>query len=167
MMEEPRLETKLGGEDRSRMLVSMAAAVGVVALLVWLVILLGRGKPSSGPASAQTLPFGPSEQAYARRMHFTDLQMSRAANFLNQEVTYINGVALNDGVRRVLAVDVTVDFRDVSGNVILHENRRLVSGPNAPIEAGQRHSFQLAFEAVPDTWNQSYPDLKITGLTIE
>jgi hypothetical protein len=166
-MEEPHLETKVNGEDRSRMFVSMAVAVGVVVLLLGLMILLNRGKPSADPASAETLPFGPVEQAYAQRMHFTDLQMARAENFLNQEVTYINGVVLNDGVRRVLAADVAVDFHDGSGTVVLHENRRLISGPNSAIEAGQRHSFQLAFEAVPDTWNQYYPDLKITGLTLE
>jgi hypothetical protein len=166
-MEEPRLETKLGGEDRSHIWISLAIGAAAVVVLLGLVILLSRGKPSAGPASAEALSFGPAEQAYAQRMRFTDLQMARAANFLNQEVTYINGVVANDGVRRVLAVDVAVDFHDVSGNVMLHESRRLVSGPNSAIEAGQRHSFQLAFEAVPDAWNQYYPDLKITGLTLE
>jgi len=166
-MEEPRLETNLGDEDRSHLWISIAIGVCAVIVLGGLVILLSRSKPTAGPASEQALPFGAAEQAYVRRIRFTDLQMSRAANFLNQEVTYINGVALNNGVRRVLAIDVAVDFHDVSGNVVLLENRRLISGPNSAIEAGQRESFQLGFEGVPDTWNQSYPDLKITGLTLE
>jgi hypothetical protein len=167
MMEDPQLQPGLDGEERSHLWISLAiGAVAVVALL-GLVTLFNRGKHVAGPAAVGILPFGAAERAYAQRIQFTDLQMSRAANFLNQEITYINGVALNNGVRRVLAVDVTVDFHDVSGNVIFHENRRLISGPNSAIEAGQRHSFQLGFEAVPDAWNQYYPDLKITGLTLE
>jgi hypothetical protein len=166
-MEGRHLQTKLSGEERGHLWISVAIGAVSVVVLLGMVFLLNWGKPSTNPASARALPFGAMEQAYAQRIHFTGLEMSRAANFLNQGVTYINGVALNDGVRRVLAVDVTVDFHDVSGRVILHENRRLISGPNAAIEAGQRHSFQLAFEAVPDSWNQSYPDLKIIGLTLE
>jgi hypothetical protein len=166
-MEEPRLETNLGDEGRSHLWISIAIGVCAVIVLGGLVILLSRGKPAAGLASEQALPFSAAEQAYAQRIHFTDLQMSRAANFLNQEVTYINGVALNDGVRRVLAIDVAVDFHDVSGNVVLHENRRLISGPKSAIEAGQRESIQLAFEGVPVTWDQSYPDVKIIGLTLE
>jgi hypothetical protein len=164
---DPQLETNLDGEHRSRMWIRLAGAVAGILVLAGIVVLLNHGSHSAGPAAAQKLPFGTAEQAYAQRIHFTDLEMSRAANFLNQEVTYINGVVLNDGVRRVLAVDVTVDFHDISGAVILHDDRRLIGGSNAAIEAGQRHDFQLAFEAVPDAWNQSYPDLKITGLKLE
>lgn len=165
------LEHKLAAQGTGDTGRRFALVIGATALLgmALLVILFfaGRGKLSRQSALSQSAPFGAAEQAYAQRIRFTDIQMSRAGNFLNQEITYISGVVSNDGSRRVLSLDVTVDFRDFSGKIILHETRRVFGGHGAAIEPGQRRDFQLAFESVPDAWNKNYPDLKIAALTFE
>jgi hypothetical protein len=106
-------------------------------------------------------------QDYAAHVHFGNIQMSRAENFLNQEITYISGVVSNDGPRRIVTMDVAADFRDFSGTIVLRETRHVFGGHGAVMEPGQRRDFQLAFESVPDTWNQNYPELKLVVLTLE
>jgi hypothetical protein len=162
---EPQLEVgeKSGGHNRlAILLIGCVLVMGAVGIILW----NGHGQ-SSVAGSARQLPFGPVEQGYAPQIHFTDIQMSRGENFLNQQVTNIAGVAANDGPRRIQALDVSVDFREFSGKVVLHETRRLLGNREAPFQAGQSRNFQLSFESVPDSWNQYYPDLKVTGLALE
>lgn len=167
MEPEPKLAAQGTGDSGRRFaLIIVGTALLGMALLV-ILFFAGHGKLSRRLARPQTLPFGPAEQAYAQRIRFTDIQMSRAENFLNQEITYISGVVSNDGSRRVLSLDVTADFRDFSGTIILHETRRVFGGHGAVIEPGQRRDFQLAFESVPDAWNQHYPELKVAALTLD
>jgi hypothetical protein len=161
------IEPHLGAEPHNRghfrwglcFIVICAIVLAVLGLKHW----TSGGKPDSSAQQQLTL----AEQAYAGHVHFGNIQMARAENFLNQEITYISGVISNDGPRRILVLDVTADFHDFSGKIILHETRHVFGARGAAMQAGQGRDFQLAFESVPDTWNQNYPDLKIAALTLE
>ena len=68
---------------------------------------------------------GPSEQAYAPQIHFLEPKMSRAANFLNQEVTFIFGTVENGGNRKVKQIEITLEFHDPFNQVVLRDTQRL------------------------------------------
>ncbi len=119
-----------------------------------------------GGRAASVLPFGPAEQAYASRIHFSSIKMSRASNFLNQEITYIDGQVDNAGDRDVLALDLSIQLSDSSGKVILQQTERIISSSTHPLPAGQRGQFHVGLEAVPDSWNRQYPDLRVVGLRL-
>jgi len=58
----------------------------VVSLLIGAAVLVNHSRrPRAGRGKAAS--DGPEEQAYAPQIHFLEPKMSRAANFLNQEVT--------------------------------------------------------------------------------
>jgi hypothetical protein len=153
--------------ERSSFPIAFALGAAIVLLIVGGLVLASRLTRNRGPASAEHLPFGATEQAAAQRIHFLDPQMGRASNFLNQDVTYIAGVISNDGVATVKEIEVTFEFHDPFNQVILRETRRLL-GPNArPLAGGERRDFQISLEYVPSEWNQQYPSIRVTGLLLQ
>lgn len=139
-------------------LVIVAAVVGVVAF--W------SSRPERQP-TLLPLAFGAEEQAYAARIDFTDIQMGRAANFLGQEVTVIAGRVQNRGTRRILQIEAEIEFRNFQDQVILTEKRRLFDAGVVPLGGGFSREFQVSFENVPAEWNQQYPKIRTTGLSLE
>ena len=113
---------------------------------------------------APRLPFGPEEQAYAAKLTFSNMAMSRAENFLHQEVTILSGDVANDGDRFVRALDVTITFQDEMQQIVLRETRP-VFGPNAaPLEPGKSTHFDISFDHVPPSWNVQVPSVHVAGL---
>jgi hypothetical protein len=154
-------------EEHSRLPVAFLAGLVIVGLLVGGAVLLSRFSSPAGPEKVKPLPMGPSEQNYAPQIHFLEPKMSRAANFLNQEVTYIFGTIENDGNRRVRQIEITLEFHDPFGQVILRDAQRLFP-PNAePLAPGERHDFQVPYESIPAQWNNVYPSIRVTGLALD
>lgn len=143
------------------------AGAGVVLLLLGGLYLLTRTASSGGSQAPRRLPISAAEQAYAEEIHFLDLKMSRATNFLNQEVTFLFGVVSNDGKRTIRDMEVSVEFRDLLNQVVLREIHRPLGPRAAPLLPGQRREFDLTFEHVPVDWNRRYPTIRVTGLLLE
>lgn len=154
-------------EDKNRFRVSLAAGAGFVLILLAALFLLTRPMKAPGTGAVEHLPFGQEEQAYAARIHFLGPQMSRAANMLNQEVTYVSGQVSNDGARTIREVEVTLEFRDQFNQVVLRETRPLLGTRARPLEGGERRGFQISLEYVPEAWNQQYPSIQVTGLQLD
>src|SRR5258708_5463317 len=72
--------------ERSRLPAAFGAGLVIVTLLIGAAVLLSRYSTPGGPEVLKPLPMGPTEQAYAPQIHFLEPKMSRAANFLVQEV---------------------------------------------------------------------------------
>jgi len=159
------------GEERdegSRFPAAFVLGAVIVALLFGGLLLLTRfTRPSGNAAAVQHLPFGAAEQAYAEHIHFNDLQMAKASNFLNQEFTYVAGTISNDGAKTLLGLEVIIEFRDPFNQVILRENELLIGTKARPLDAGQRRDFQVTLEHVPAEWNQQYPVFRVIGLILE
>src|SRR5271155_6063673 len=124
-------------EERSRLPMALAAGTAVVLLLAAGLIFLTRMTRTHGPAAEVKLPFGPTEQAYAERIHFLNVQMARATNFLNQEFTYVAGTISNDGTHTVRALEVTLEFHDPINQVVLRETEQLVGASARPMDGGE------------------------------
>lgn len=146
---------------------AFAAGALVVLLLFGGLLLLTRTMRLNAPPAAEKFPFGAPEQAYAEHIHFTNIEMSRAANFLNQEFTYVTGRVSNDGARTLRGLAVTLEFHDPFNQVILRETQSLVDSKTRPLDGGQRRDFQITLEHVPAEWNQQYPTIRVTGLILE
>jgi hypothetical protein len=142
----------------------LIAATVLVAAAVVAYLALGRG---AGHRADLHLPFGPSEQAYASHIRLENLKMSRASNYLRQEVTFLSGSVTNDGPRTVRDVEVTVEYYDSLNRVILRERMSLFGARPIPLGPGEKRPFQLGFEHIPPTWNYVYPTIRISGLRFE
>ena len=152
--------------ESSRLPLAMLAGVGVVLLVLGGFYLLLRGGPSTGAVAEQPLPFEDAERAYAQQIHFSKPQMSRAANTLNQEVTFIVGTLENSGARTVRQIEVSIEFHDLINQVVLRDTHRLLAN-GARVGPGQKQEFQINFDRVPNDWNRQYPAFKVIGLQLE
>ena len=154
-------------EERSRLPVAFLAGLVIVTLLIGGAVLLSRFSSPAGPETVKPLPMRPSEQGYAPQIHFLEPKMSRAANFLNQEVTFIFGTIENGGNRRIRQIEITLEFHDPFNQVVLRDTQRLFLPNAAPLGPGQRHDFQIGYESTPAQWNNVYPAIRVTGIDFD
>lgn len=115
-------------------------------------------------ASGAQLLFGPAEQAYAAQIHIENIDISRAENFLHQEVTTLAGEIVNTGNRTLQGVELTVEFSDELHQVVLRESRSVLDPP--PLAPGARRAFEISFEHVPGSWNLQQPVINVTALRL-
>ena len=141
---------------------SLAAAAVVIALAGFY-FLPGRQSPSRGGLETH-LPFGPAERAYVSQIRIENIVLSRAENFLKQEVTILSGDLLNEGDRKLAEVELTVEFFDDMNQVVLRESRPALASPVQPLGSGERRSFEISFEHISTSWNMQQPVVRVTGI---
>ncbi len=155
-------------EERRLPVAVIAATVAGLFLLAGILYLGRPGKQSVAlPAPEQLPALGPAEEAYLPHLQFSQLKMSRAANFLGQEVTYLDAAVTNAGPRRVRALEITLAFKDLVGQTVLRETARPLGRRASPLPSGASREFQLTFEHVPVMWNQAVPEIRVTGLLLD
>jgi hypothetical protein len=140
----------------------MGAATIAIALAV--VMWPGAERRSTPSTRESHLPFGPAEQSYAAKLQIEDLALSRAENFLNQEVTTLAGRLANTGDLRLSNVEITVEFSDQLGQVVLRESRAVFAAPTPPFMPGEHRDFELSFEHIPSSWNIQQPLVRVSGM---
>jgi hypothetical protein len=167
-IEERPVRTMADAHKREMPLAFLAGAV-IVALVVGVAVLWSSHESKVTPTAAPALPMGPPEQAYVPQIKFSRpaTPMSRATNFLNQEVTYVFGTAENDGPRTVNQIQVTLEFHDVFNQVVLRDTETLLPPHTPAIPPGQSYDFQLNYEHLPEQWDMQYPTMTITGLDLK
>jgi hypothetical protein len=147
------------------------AVWGVAALIVLVVVgiafFIGRSK---GPATPTTLqPPAP----YAASLALTNLAMSEADSFSGGKVTYLDGHIQNTGNRTLVGATVQVVFAndEAMPPAIVTQPLTLVRMTQPyidiepvsaePLKPGDSHDFRLAFESIPQNWNQQMPEMRI------
>jgi hypothetical protein len=142
----------------------MLAAAAVVIVLMGFYLWPGRQSPSRGGAQEIHPPFGPAERGYASKIKIENVALSRATNFLNQEVTILTGDLDNTGERTLREVELTVEFYDNMNQIALRESRLAQTSAGPPVAPGERRSFEVSFEHLPTSWNRQLPAVQVTGL---
>lgn len=166
MHEEPQIQIPdparpEGGGLNFALILALAAVVVIVAAFYF---SPGRQSPPGAAPQASHFAFGAAEQAYATSVHIENIALSRAENFLNQEVTTLTADAVNGGTRSLRGIEITITFADDMNQIALRESRAVVAPPNPPLAAGEHRQFDIAFEHIPTSWNMQQPIVRITGL---
>jgi hypothetical protein len=123
-----------------------------------------RSGKQSNSSKASHLAFGPQEQAYASSLRVDKLALSRAENFLHQEITTLSGKLANSGNRSLKNVELTVVFYDDLHQIVLRESRQTSLPADPPISPATLREFEISFEHVPPSWNMQEPSVYVTGL---
>jgi hypothetical protein len=140
----------------------MGAATIIIALAI--VMWPGSARRSSSSTRQSHLPFGSAEQAYAPKLQIENLALSRAENFLNQEVTTLAGRLTNTGNLPLSNVELSVEFSDQLGQVVLRESRAVFASQTPPFAPGEGRDFEVSFEHIPSSWNIQQPRVRVSGI---
>ena len=166
MHEEPHIQSpdpaqSEGGGFNFALILAAAAIVVIVAAFYF---SPGRQSPPGAAPQQTHFAFGAAEQAYAASVHVENIALTRAENFIHQEVTTLTADVVNAGSRSLKGVEVTITFSDDMTQIALRESRAVVVPPNPPLAAGERRQFDFVFEHIPTSWNMQQPIVRITGL---
>lgn len=142
---------------------SWVAWMGVATIGIAVAILMWPAGQRTTPREIH-LPFGGAEQAYAPKLQIENLTLSAAENFLHQEITTLAGQMINTGDQPLANVELTVEFSDQLGQIVLRETRAIFN-PQSPIFVpGGRRDFEISFEHIPPSANVQQPSIRVTGI---
>ena len=139
--------------------------MGAATIVIALILVMWPGSPRrSANLREAHLPFGGPEQAYAPNLQIDNLELKAAENFLNQEITTLSGQITNSGDQPVANVEVTVEFADELGQIVLRESRALFPSQGPPLVTGEHRDFEVSFEHIPTSWNIQKPAVRVSGI---
>ncbi len=150
------------------------AGAAVLLLLAVLIFLGQRQQAAANPGGAGLAAPAP----YAASLPLSQIQMSDSTNLSGGKETYLDGIVTNTGKHTVYAVTVQVAFKDFTGllaaketlplNLIHFREPYVDTEPvrSAPIHPGDAREFRLIFDAVPQTWDGAYPEVRIIAADV-
>jgi hypothetical protein len=136
---------------------------GSLVLVAVVAASLYLRKPS--PENTQNEQASPEARAYVSNLVLSGVTMKAAENFMQQQVVEIEGKITNNGPQPLESVDVYCLFRGVDGHELRRERVSIMRPKSAPVKPKETRPFRLAFDSLPDGWNQSMPTLVIAQIT--
>jgi hypothetical protein len=143
--------------------------IPVAAIVVALVVVVGAGfflyldwasrRPLSPPP-----PLTGEAKAYVRNLRLLDVDMQKHESYLKQAVVEITGKIGNNGNRVLNVVEINCVFYDPYGQVVLRQREPIVSRKIGGLAPGEIKNFRLAFDNIPESWNQALPQLVIAQI---
>jgi hypothetical protein len=144
-------------------------SIPVAVLVVALVVILGAGfflyldrashRPPPPPA-----PLTAEAKAYVRSLKLSDVDMQKHESYMKQAVVEITGKIGNNGDRALRVVEINCVFYDPDGQLVLRRRVPIVGQKMGGLAPGEIKNFRLAFDDIPDSWNQALPQLVIAQI---
>ncbi len=139
--------------------VIVIAVIAAVGLAGFLYLDHASKQPPPPPP-----PLTGDARAYVRSLRLGGVEMKAHESYLKQSIVEITGNIGNAGDRPLGAVDINCVFYDPYGQVILRERSQIVAKRLGGLAPGETKSFRMAFDSVPESWNQALPQLVIAAI---
>lgn len=149
---------------------SFSLSVPMIIVAFGVIIVAGvAGWLTFGPKPAPAPPpvLTAEAKAYLDQLKLTDVGIQAAESYVKQSLVEIVGKISNTGGRTVKLVEVNCVFHNVYGQVIHRERVAVAGRRTGPLAPGAVKPFRLAFDNIPEGWNQAMPDLVIAQIQFE
>lgn len=103
-------------------------------------------------------------RAYLPNLDLNNVNMEAHEDALDQTLLEITGQITNLGDTEVTVVEANCVFRDLNGLELERQRSAFVSERTGGLAPGETQSFRMAFDSVPEGWNQILPDLFIAQI---
>jgi hypothetical protein len=101
---------------------------------------------------------------YVHHLQLSGVEMKASESYMKQRVVEITGDVTNNGPRAVNVVEINCVFYDPYGQLVLRERVTVVGRRTGPLAPGDKKTFRLAFDNIPESWNQQLPALVIAQI---
>lgn len=147
--------------------ISVPLVVVLAIAIVGVMLVLALNSRWAHPAQNPVLT--PEAKAYVHNgfLKLDNVQMGARESFAKQVLVEITGNITNTGTRPLKLVEIYCVFHDPYGQVVLRERLPIASPRNGGLKAGETKPFRLPFDELPQSWNQSMPDLVIAQIVFE
>ena len=153
------------GPQQKRFSIPPAAIVIVLVLAAGVAGFLYLNRLSQqGPPAPPPLTGAARAYIHDGFLKITDSDMRAHESYLHQQVVEITGNITNTGNRVLDTVQIVCVFYDPYGQVILRERVAIVSRKMGKLAPGESKPFRLAFDNVPQSWNQRMPQMVIAAI---
>jgi hypothetical protein len=147
-------------------------SIPVPVLIVGLVLLIGLGAFLTLERQSKLPPPPPpvltgDARAYVRYLKLSEVDKKKHESYFKQSVVEITGKIGNEGNRVLKLVEINCVFYDAYGQVVLRERVPIVSQKIGGLAPGEIKNFRLAFDNIPQSWNQMLPQLVIAQIVFE
>jgi hypothetical protein len=156
----PSTDQQNTGKTRRIVVLAVSLVFLLLAFFLWRASTNKAQPAATGSQDAQ----GPDERAYTSKVGVDHVEISRAENFLHQEVTTISGEISNGGNRALASVELTIEFYDDLNQIAQRETRSLFGAPGPAVPPGDHREFEVSFEHISSSWNMRQPVMKITAV---
>jgi hypothetical protein len=116
-----------------------------------------KGPPAPAPLSGEA-------RVYVRSLQLLDVTMNAHESYLKQPLVEISGKIGNNGGRVLQLVEINCVFFDPYGQVVLRERVPIVNRKMGSLAPGEIKNFRLAFDNIPESWNQAMPQMVIANI---
>lgn len=138
-------------------IIIVAIAAALAAGMVWFL-----NQPVDQSSNVPELT--PEARAYTKYLKLSEVEMKATDNTLGQTLVEILGRITNNGDRPVKHVLLTCVFYDPYGQVLAREVVAIVRTKDGILYPSESRRFRLPFDALPDGWNQTMPQLVIAEI---
>jgi hypothetical protein len=101
---------------------------------------------------------------YVHNLQLSGVEIKATESYMKQRVVEITGDVTNNGPRAVKVVEINCVFYDPYGQLVLRERVAIVGRRTGLLAPGDKKSFRLAFDNIPESWNQQLPALVIAQI---
>ncbi len=138
------------------------------AIIIAVVLALGLGgfyylNRAANRPPAPPPPLTGDARTYVKNgfLPISNVDMQAHESYLKQSIVEITGNVGNTGNRVIASAVIYCVFYDPNQQVVLRERVAIVKGRLAP---GETKPFRLAFDSVPESWNQVLPQIVIAAI---
>lgn len=156
---------------------TLLISLGVLAILLSAILLYVNYQNSVQHGASVVVvpdllrPGNTNFEYYKTRIRIENVKASLAVSFTNARIATISGIIVNDGDRKLEAVELHITLFDVYGNVskertafALRPGAGYISRPMEPLE---KRPFAIGVESVEYYWDPKQISYEITGLKYE
>ena len=150
------------GQRKSRTPLLLIAAVLAVAIagIAYLQWKAGSERP------ADEVVLTEAARDYLPNLDLRNVEMSARDNALGQTLVEITGKIVNRGDRQIRDIRVNCVFFDVYG-IEMHRTLSTIVRVRDGLGPSEERDFRLAFDDIPEGWNQVLPSLYIAEIGFE
>ncbi|MDR1727844.1 MAG: hypothetical protein LBT74_07970 [Acidobacteriota bacterium] len=166
-------EFKIEPQQTSRSKTMLVSVAVLLALVAGIALYVRKHPPQPRPAATVVIPdvlrAGDTNfEYYKGKVRIEDVKASLGLNYNNARIAMVAGTVLNDGDRKLEALELHVTLYDVwdklSKEKTAYAVRPGVGFNPKPMEPLERRTFNIAIEGVEYYWNPKRVELEITGL---